>query len=500
MRLNPWLSSSSSLGGVRRHIHGSFLGLLDLWGVLCRYVFEGEITFFGYWGPQMSYANVTLGPGGWLYGPMGRPHRFQNVGNTFARMLSFNIPAGLSELQLAAGDMVRDKLAPIPFTQSAAGAIAYIDYLENDPGENLIIPDDGTFTVKDPPRAADYAFKSKGEIDQLPDMDGPFGSMLKEIAAKSQIGSSTGGAAAVYRVVLPVSSQQFDYISADEYWTYVYVGAGEVDVEVLQVDGIPQTTRATLDDNFTVRPGTQFRLRAVGGEATLLWINVFTDFSYTALPFFGPKEGTFVTDSFFGFPVDPPLPEECNDNKYDGFRCPARRRNAGQCFRATPTDTSLQSTLTVNDNDWSMKLRNFDRRVPDSALGDPTDNTTETLYGVCLYVDDQLLMEFVADASKPWERVVDRRGGGMGFGYEVNFLPRFSIVSGDGRDAGVEVDHQMAMMFPSLASQLQRSCGLEGPARSAQVQVIVPTTDACFDSGDMRFIVNSGSKFRATNM
>eukprot|EP00899_Mesostigma_viride_P028386 jgi/Mesvir1/8732/Mv02657-RA.1 len=457
------------------------------------YVFEGEVTFFGYFGPNMTYANVTLGPGGWLYGPMGRAHRFQNMGSTQARMLSFNLPGGLADLQLAAGDVVVDKRAPIPFTQSAAGAMAYLDYLQNDPGENLILPNDGTFDIKDPPRAADYLFHTKEQIDAMRDEPGPLGSTFKVIADESQVGSSTGGAAAVYRVNLPMSDQGFEYLSSDEYWTYIYVLEGAVLVEVATVEGVVTTTNATRDDNLVMPVNTQFRLTTLNGNASLYWINVYADFSYTSLPHFGPDEDSFVTDNFFGFPVDPPLPEACNNGKYDGFRCP-ETRNATGCIAAQATNTSLQSTLVVNDNIWSLDLENFGANVSESALGDPMDEETDTKYGVCVYVDDELLLEFVADNTKPWQRLSD------GYYYDINFRPRFRIKAGPPGTAQVAVIKQPAMMVPSFASQLRRRCGAAGPAKAAQVQVIIPTTDTCFDSGDLRFIVNSGTKFRATNI
>src|SRR4051812_19366473 len=62
------------------------------------YVLEGEITFYS------GEHTLVAGPDTFVFLPRGLPHRFEVTGNGRARLLQFNLPAGLEEFFVEAGD------------------------------------------------------------------------------------------------------------------------------------------------------------------------------------------------------------------------------------------------------------------------------------------------------------------------------------------------------------------------------------------------------------
>ncbi|HET9494740.1 MAG TPA: quercetin 2,3-dioxygenase [Chloroflexia bacterium] len=62
------------------------------------YVLQGEITF------HAGEKSLVAGPGSFVFLPRGVAHRFEVTGSGPARLLQFNLPAGLEQFFVDAGD------------------------------------------------------------------------------------------------------------------------------------------------------------------------------------------------------------------------------------------------------------------------------------------------------------------------------------------------------------------------------------------------------------
>jgi quercetin dioxygenase-like cupin family protein len=72
------------------------------------YVLDGQITFI------CGGERIVAGPGAYVYGPREVPHGLKVDGDTPARMLLMNTPAGFERFVVALSEPVTDPAAPPP--------------------------------------------------------------------------------------------------------------------------------------------------------------------------------------------------------------------------------------------------------------------------------------------------------------------------------------------------------------------------------------------------
>ncbi len=72
------------------------------------YVYEGEMTFY------VGEERIKAQPGTWVYGPREVPHGFRIEGDSPARMLLFNTPAGFEQFPVEVGEPAKGLTLPPP--------------------------------------------------------------------------------------------------------------------------------------------------------------------------------------------------------------------------------------------------------------------------------------------------------------------------------------------------------------------------------------------------
>ena len=82
------------------------------------YVLEGELQF------NVDGSKLTVGPGGYLFGPREVPHGFRVVGTAPARSLVLNAPAGFEQFVLEMGDPATELVIPAPAPPNMGKLIA----------------------------------------------------------------------------------------------------------------------------------------------------------------------------------------------------------------------------------------------------------------------------------------------------------------------------------------------------------------------------------------
>jgi quercetin dioxygenase-like cupin family protein len=72
------------------------------------YVYEGEMIFY------VGEERIKAPPGTWVYGPREVPHGFRIEGDSPARMLLFNTPAGFEQFPVEVGEPAKGLILPPP--------------------------------------------------------------------------------------------------------------------------------------------------------------------------------------------------------------------------------------------------------------------------------------------------------------------------------------------------------------------------------------------------